>query len=79
MSACVLSRGALIHAMSIKEQAVAEIVAEMKNLPDDADWNGLAERVRLLAGIEKARAGVRAGRLYTPDEIKADVRQWVKK
>ena len=47
--------------MSSKEQAVAEIVAEMKSLPEDADWVALSDRVRLLAGIEKARADVRAG------------------
>jgi predicted transcriptional regulator len=65
--------------MSNKEQAVAEIVAEMENLPDDADWPALSERVRLIAGIEKARADVRAGRVYTTAEIRADLRQWLKK
>jgi hypothetical protein len=65
--------------MSSKDQAVAEIVAEMKSLPDDADWAGLAERVRVIAGVEKARADVRAGRLHTTAEIKADLRQWLKK
>jgi hypothetical protein len=65
--------------MSSKEQAVAEIVAEMKSLPEDADWPALAEKVRLMAGIEKARADVRAGRVYTTSEIKADLREWLKK
>ncbi len=65
--------------MSSKEQAVAEIVAEMESLPDDANWPELSERVRLLAGIEKARADVRAGRFYTTSEIKADLREWLKK
>ncbi len=65
--------------MSSKEQAVADIVAEMKTLPEDADWQSLSERVRLLAGIEKARADVRAGRVYTTAEIKADLHEWLKK
>jgi hypothetical protein len=65
--------------MSSKEQAVADIVAEMKSLPEDADWVSLAERVRLLAGIEKARADVRAGRIYTTSEIKTDLREWLKR
>lgn len=65
--------------MSTKEQAVAEIVAEMKGLPDDANWQFFSERVRLLAGIEKARADVRAGRTFTTAEIKADLQAWLKK
>jgi hypothetical protein len=65
--------------MSSKEQAVAEIVAEVRSLPEDADWVALSDRVRLLAGIEKARADVRAGRVYTTTQIKADLREWLKK
>ena len=65
--------------MSVKEQAVAEIVAEMKSLPDDANWQFLSERIRLLAGLEKARADVRAGRLYTTSEIESDLRECLKK
>jgi len=65
--------------MSSKEQAVTEIVAEMRSLPDDADWEFLSERMRLLAGIEKARADVRAGRVYTTTQIKTDLREWLKK
>jgi hypothetical protein len=65
--------------MSSKEQAVAEIVAQMKSLPDDADWPALAERVRLIAGVEKARADMRAGRVHSTTDIKADLRQWLKK
>ena len=65
--------------MSSKEQAVAGMVAEMQSLPDDANWQFLSERVRLLAGIEKARADVRAGRTFTTTEIKADLREWLKR
>ena len=65
--------------MSVKEQAVAEIVAEMKSLPDYANWQFLSERIRLLAGLEKARADVRAGRLYTTAEIQSDLRECLKK
>jgi hypothetical protein len=35
--------------------------------------------MRLLAGIEKARADVRAGRVYTTTQIKTDLREWLKK
>lgn len=59
--------------MSIKEQTVAAIVAEIESLPDDVDWQFLSQRVRLLAGVEKARADVRAGRVYSTTEVKADV------
>lgn len=65
--------------MSSKEQAVTEIVAEMRRLPEDADWESLSDHMRLLAGIEKARADVRAGRLHTTIQIKADLREWLKK
>lgn len=65
--------------MSSKEQAVTEIVAEISSLPEDADWEFLSERMRLLAGIEKARADVRAGRVYTTTQIKTDLREWLKK
>ena len=65
--------------MSSKEQAVTEIVAEMSSLPEDSDWQFLSERMRLLAGIEKARADVRAGRVYTTTQIKTDLREWLKK
>ena len=65
--------------MSSKEQAVTEIVAKMSSLPEDADWEFLSERMRLLAGIEKARADVRAGRVYTTTQIKTDLREWLKK
>lgn len=64
--------------MSSKEQAVAEIVTEMRSLPDDADWQGLSDHIRLIAGIEKARADVRAGHVYTTTQIKADLREWLK-
>jgi hypothetical protein len=69
----------LVAGMSSKEQAVADIVAETKTLPEDVDWQSLSERVRLLAGMEKARADVRAGRVCTTAEIKADLREWLKK
>lgn len=59
--------------MSIKEQTVAAIVAEIESLPDDVDWQFLSQRVRLLAGVEKARADVRAGRVYSTAEIKTDI------
>ncbi len=65
--------------MSNKETAIAEIAEEMKMLPDDANWQALTERVRLLAGLEKARADVRAGRVYTTTQIKSDLREWLKK
>ena len=64
--------------MSNKEAAVAEIVAEMKQLPDDADWTCLAERRRFLAGLEKARADSRAGRVRTTEEMKAELDTWVR-
>ncbi len=65
--------------MSSKEQAVAEIVTEMRSLPEDADWQCLSDHMRLLAGIEKARADVRAGHIYTTAQIKADLHEWLKK
>ena len=58
---------------------MAEIAEEMKTLPDDANWQALTDRVRLLAGLEKARADVRAGRVYTTAQIKSDLREWLKK
>lgn len=51
----------------------------MSSLPEDADWEFRSERMRLLAGIEKARADVRAGRVYTTTQIKTDLREWLKK
>ena len=65
--------------MSSKEQAVAAIVAEVESLPEDADWVALSDRVRLLAGLEKARADIRAGRVFTTEQIRGDLREWVKK
>ena len=65
--------------MSSKEQAVIEMVAEMQSLPEDADWRFFSEHVRMLAGIEKARADVRAGRVSTTAQIKADLHEWLKK
>ena len=65
--------------MSSKEQALADIVAEMQSMPEDANWEFVSERVRVIAGIEKARADVRAGRVFTTAEIKADLHAWLRK
>ena len=61
--------------MSSKETAFAAIAA----LPEDATLQDAAERLALLAGIEKGRRDVREGRSRTQDDVEKLLPTWLGK
>lgn len=50
----------------------------IQDLPDSATWEDTEERVRFLAGIDRGLADIRAGRVVPHDEVKRNVREWVR-
>jgi predicted transcriptional regulator len=61
--------------MSAKKIALASI----QELPDTASWEGIEERVRFLAAIEKGRQDIRAGKVVPHKDVRAQLEQWLTK
>ena len=58
--------------MSTKELALNTI----QELPDDASFNEIEERIRVLAAIEKGREDVRAGNVVPHEEVRDLLKEW---
>ena len=58
--------------MSTKERALNTI----QELPDDASFNEIEERIRFLAAIEKGREDVRAGNVVPHEEVRDLLKEW---
>ena len=58
--------------MSTKELALNTI----QELPDDASFNEIEERIRFLAAIEKGREDVRAGNVVPHEEVRDLLKEW---
>ena len=58
--------------MSTKELALNTI----QELPDDASFNEIEERIRFLAAIEKGRGDVRAGNVVPHAEVRDLLKEW---
>jgi predicted transcriptional regulator len=61
--------------MSVKEAAHPAIEA----LPDSASLQDAADRVALLAALEKGRQAVREGRWKSPEEVEKLLSSWLEK
>jgi predicted transcriptional regulator len=59
--------------MTTKEIAVRSIA----QLPDDATWEDIAERVRFLAAIDKGLEDIREGKLIPHEDVKASLEEWL--
>ncbi len=55
--------------MSRKELALAEIVAEVQSMPEDANWEFVSDHLRLVLSIEKSRVDARTGKPATAAEL----------
>ncbi|MCX6956774.1 MAG: hypothetical protein NTV51_32000 [Verrucomicrobia bacterium] len=47
--------------MSRKEQALAEIVAEVQRMPEDANWEFVSDHLRMVLSLEKSRVDTNVG------------------
>jgi hypothetical protein len=59
--------------MSTKELAMETI----KDLPEDASWQEIEERIRFLAAIEKAREEVRGGAVMLHEDVRNLLNGWL--
>lgn len=59
--------------MSTKELAMETI----KDLPDNASWQEIEERIHFLAAIEKSREEVRRGEVTPHDEVSNLLKKWL--
>lgn len=48
----------------------------IRELPDDASWEDLEERIRFLAALEKGRDEVRRGEVVPHEEVRDLLRTW---
>jgi predicted transcriptional regulator len=63
--------------MSVKEKAAAH--AAIDALPDTATLQDAAERLALLAALEKGRRAVREGRWQTQEDVEKLLPSWLEK
>ena len=61
--------------MSTKELAMETI----RELPEDASWQEIEERIHFLSAIEKARGEVRRGEVIPHDEARNLLNGWISK
>ncbi|WP_035600883.1 hypothetical protein [Haloferula sp. BvORR071] len=59
--------------MSTKELALDTI----RDLPEDASWQDVEERIRFVAAIDRAREDVRQGRVTPHEEVRALLDEWI--
>ncbi len=48
----------------------------IRDLPEDASWQEIEERIRFLAAIEKSRGEVRRGAVVPHEEVRDLLRTW---
>lgn len=58
--------------MSTKELAMETI----RNLPEDASWQDIEDRIRFLAAVEKGREDVRQGKVVPHEQVRDLLRTW---
>jgi hypothetical protein len=58
--------------MSTKELVLETVL----DLPDDATWSEIEERIRFLAAIESSRQEVRDGKLVPHEDVRDLLRSW---
>ena len=61
--------------MSIKEIAINTI----QELPDTASWSEVEEKIRFIAGVQKAMQSCDEGKGVPIDEVEAMIEEWATK
>ncbi len=51
----------------------------IRELPEDASWQEIEERIHFLSAIEKARGEVRRGEVIPHDEVRNLLNGWISK
>jgi predicted transcriptional regulator len=59
--------------MSTKELALDMI----RDLPEDASWQDIEERLHFVAAVERGREEVRQGRVVPHEEVRALLKEWI--
>ncbi len=59
--------------MTVKETAIDMI----KNLPDNATWEDVKERIEFVAGIRKALKELDEGKGILHDQVKKESSSWI--
>ncbi len=59
--------------MSTKEKAIEAL----RDLPKDASWTEIEERIHFLAAVEKGRQEVREGKTVAHEEVKDALAGWI--
>ena len=55
------------------------VIEAVRELPDEASLDEIAERIAILAAIRKGEQAADAGRVVTHDEMKRRVATWLSK
>jgi len=55
------------------------VIQAVKELPDEATLEDIAERIAILAAIRKAEQAADAGRVVSHEELKRRAAQWASK
>ena len=71
----IISSPVMLSNVSIKQQVLTAI----NRLPDDIDFNDIAEEIAFLAALEEAEDDIRSGKLIAHDQIRARVDSWLKR
>ena len=61
--------------MKTKDLAIEKI----KELPDDATWEDIKERIDFIAGVRKGLSDLDEGKFFDHDEIKKELKEWTSK
>ena len=48
-------------------------------LPDDASWESILDRMQYLAAIDEGLKDIEAGRVVSHEEVKRQLREWLRK
>lgn len=59
--------------MSVKEQALLSV----QQLPDDATWADVVDRMQMLAAIDVGIQDIDAGRVVPHEEVKKRLHEWL--
>ena len=59
--------------MSTKEKAIEAL----RDLPEDASWIEIEERIHFLSAVEKGRQDVKEGRTVAHEEVKNALAEWI--
>ncbi len=61
--------------MKTKELAIEKI----KELPDDATWDDIKERISFVAGVRKGLRELDEGKHIDHEDIKKELKEWISK